>query len=137
MKFTYPVIKGKGRGKSIVGFPTFNLRPSPDFSAKEGVHGCRVWLDGIEYLGALHFGPTPTFDDTEKALEIFVLDYDPAKTPLDAAGDNHNPKEITFELGAYLRPVATFLNPQELRHQIALDVARIRRNGEPLDQGKS
>lgn len=131
MKYTLPVVKGKGRGKAVVGFPTLNLKIPQDFDVKEGVYGCKVWLNGTEYLGALHYGKTPTFDDVDQALEIFILDYDPTKTPLDGVGDDHNPTEITFELGSFLRPVATFLNPQELRRQIALDVARIRRSMQP------
>ncbi len=116
MKYTCQVIKGKGRGKKIVGFPTFNLVAPAEFKVKQGVYACRVWIGNKEYRGAMHYGSTPTFDDLATVLEIFVLDY------RDAAPAT----ELTFELGPYLRPVATFLSPKALRHQIALDVARVR-----------
>lgn len=117
MRYTTPIIRGKGRGKTIVGFPTMNLAIPDGFSAKEGVYACRVWLGDKEYRGALHYGGAPTFDDTDTALEIFVLSYE---------GDT-TISELTFELGPYLRPIATFLSPTELRRQIALDVARTRK----------
>ena len=116
--YTASIIKGKGRGKSVVGFPTFNLQIPATFKAKEGVYACCVKLNGKEYRGALHYGPTPTFDDNDKALEIFVLNYE---------GNDEVPPELTFKLGPYLRPVATFMTPTALRHQIALDVARVRK----------
>lgn len=117
MRYTLQAKKGKGRGASVVGFPTINLVAPDDFTAKEGVYAATVWLAGKEYLGALHYGPAPTFDDADKTLEIFLLDY----------SGTEEITEVTFELGAYLRPVATFLTPVELRKQIALDVQRVRK----------
>lgn len=116
-KFTVRTVKGKGRGKTIVGFPTFNLETPNNFEAKEGVYACCVEIEGKRYRGALHYGPTPTFDDQEKVLEIFVLNYE----------DKSEVKDLSFELGPYLRPVATFIDPTALRNQIALDVARVRK----------
>jgi riboflavin kinase/FMN adenylyltransferase len=119
MQYTEKIVKGKGRGKHIVGFPTFNITVPRGFTAKEGVYACLVLLAGKEYMGALHFGPAPTFDDNDKTLEIFVIDYN------DEAGAQN---ELTFELGAYLRPVATFMNVEELRKQIEIDVERVRKS---------
>lgn len=121
MRYTLEAIKGKGRGKTVVGFPTVNLLVPKDFSEKEGVYACSVWLDGIEYSGALHYGAAPTFDDVDRTLEIFILDYN----------EDKEIAELTFELGPYLRPVATFLSPEELHRQIALDVERVRRIKRP------
>jgi riboflavin kinase/FMN adenylyltransferase len=117
MQYECDIVKGQGRGKTIVKFPTFNLAIPEGFAPREGVHACHVWIDGVKYRGALHYGPTPTFDETHKVLEIFVLDYED-KQPI---------TKLTFELAAFLRPVATFTDPQKLREQIALDVQRVRR----------
>jgi riboflavin kinase / FMN adenylyltransferase len=119
MQYRCEVIKGRGRGKNVVKFPTFNLQIPAGFetAAREGVYACHVWIEGKKYRGALHYGPTPTFDEKESVLEIFVLEYD-SDQPVN---------ELTFELGPYLRPVATFSDPQKLRTQIALDVQRVRR----------
>ena len=117
MHYTCEIVKGKGRGKAVVQFPTFNLKIPAEFNEREGVYACRVKVHGVEYSGAMHFGPTPTFDEADRVLEIFVLNYK----------DEHPATELTFELGPYLRPVATFLSPKELRSQIALDIQRVRR----------
>ncbi len=117
-KFTASVIRGKGRGKKTVGFPTFNLIVPEKLVMKEGVYACLVWIDGKEYRGAMHYGPTPTFDEQEKVLEIFVLNFEDGGQSI---------AELKFEVGPYLRPVATFLTPEALRHQIALDVQRVRK----------
>ncbi len=117
MQYKCEVIKGKGRGKSVVKFPTFNLVIPADFNDREGVYACHVWIGDVKYRGAMHYGPTPTFDEKNKVLEIFVLDYK----------DEQPITELTFELGSFLRPVATFTDPTKLRAQIALDVQRVRR----------
>lgn len=117
MQYQCEIIKGKGRGKSIVKFPTFNLVIPEGFETREGVYACHVWIDGVKYRGAMHYGPTPTFDEKHKVLEIFVLDYK----------DEQPISQLTFELGPFLRPVATFTDPTKLRAQIALDVQRVRR----------
>ncbi len=116
MKFTAPVIKGKGRGKDIVGFPTFNIAIPRELQVEHGIYACRVWIGQTEYRGALHYGPVPTFQDTEISLEIFILDYQDA-APV---------TELTFELGPYLRPITPFTTAQALHAQIALDVEQVR-----------
>jgi riboflavin kinase/FMN adenylyltransferase len=138
MQYTGEVVKGKGRGKTVVQFPTFNLKIPTGFEAREGVYGCHVWLRGKKYRGALHYGPTPTFDETERVLEIFILDYpprEPAEQETEEAMKEPVTK-LTFELGPYIRPVATFADPQKLRAQIALDVARVRRSMKLHDEEK-
>jgi len=117
-KYTCKIVKGKGRGGPVVGFPTINLEIPSDFKQKEGVYACKVFLDGKEYLGALHYGAAPTFDESELVLEIYLLDY---------GADNTPSTELSFEIGTYLRPVATFMDPTALHTQISMDVARIRR----------
>lgn len=115
MKFTCKVIKGKGRGKTL-GFPTFNLQVPKDFSTKEGIYACWVWLSDKKYRGALHYGTIPVFNDDETKLEIFVLDYS-----FDAP--TH---QLTFQLVKFLRPVKKFSSPKILMAQIRQDVEQIR-----------
>jgi len=115
MKFRAKVKSGKQRGREI-GFPTFNLVIPTDFSASFGVYAAKVWLDGEEYLGALHYGPIPTYKEDEPALEIFVIDYD-SNRPVDS---------LQFELGRYLREIKRFSDVASLKKQIATDVDLIK-----------
>jgi len=122
MQYTAAIVKGKGRGMRI-GFPTFNLAIPTDFNPKEGVYASTVWFGGVKYQGGLHFGPAPTFDDGTKSLEIFVINYTPGK-------NEPVPTELTFELGRWLRPVATFPSAERLAQEISHDVERIKRGSE-------
>jgi riboflavin kinase/FMN adenylyltransferase len=116
MKYSFPVIKGHGRGEKL-GYPTFNLSIPEDFNEKFGVYTAFVWIRGKKYLGALHFGPLLTFDEAIISLEIFVLDYD----------NDQIIEKVDFELLSYLRPIKKFESEKELSAQIAEDIKNIRR----------
>ncbi|OGY15791.1 MAG: hypothetical protein A2784_01570 [Candidatus Chisholmbacteria bacterium RIFCSPHIGHO2_01_FULL_48_12] len=113
MKFTTPVIRGRGRGK-ILGFPTLNLQIPPALAVKPGIYAGWVWIDGKKYLGAFHYGPIPVFSDPSPHLEVFVLDY----------SSDHPITLLTFELLHYLRPIRNFKNPASLARRISLDVLK-------------
>lgn len=115
MPYFSRVISGKGRGRGL-GFPTLNLIIPDNFQEKEGIYAARVIIGSKVYLGALHWGPIPVFDQNEPALEIFLLDYDEAEQP----------EALSFELKKYLRPIQNFANPTELTKQIERDIAVIR-----------
>jgi riboflavin kinase/FMN adenylyltransferase len=71
--FTTHQIKGKGRG-TLLGFPTINLAPFKGVTLKGGVYAARVSIDSRQYIGALHYGPIPTFGEKSVSLEVFLLD---------------------------------------------------------------
>lgn len=114
MKFTTPVLKGHGRGKTL-GFPTFNLKIPPKFKARPGIYAGWAWIKRKKYPGAFHSGPIPVFNSPTPSLEVFVLDFD-SDQPV---------TQLTFELIHYLRPIHNFPNPAALAHQISLDVNQI------------
>jgi len=114
MRFSAKVKSGKQRGREI-GFPTFNLIIPREFNTKFGVYAAKVWLGGGEYLGALHYGPVPTYGDDEPVLEIYVLNYD-SDEPIEL---------LEFELSDYLREIRKFDNMEYLKRQIEIDVTSI------------
>lgn len=114
MKFKSHQVKGKGRGK-LLGFPTINLETPENFKLKDGIYAVRVYINGSSFIGALHSGPIPTFNETEKTLEVFLIDVDEKNVP------QHIP-ELEVEIIKYLRPVISFDNEQELAKQISKDV---------------
>lgn len=116
MKYTCKVIKGKGRGKKV-GFPTFNLEIPANFSEKNGIYACWTWIKRKKYMGALHFGPIPTFNDKDKSLEVYILDYK----------DSRKFSAIQFELVKYLRPIKSYSTVSALNNQIAKDVSLVRK----------
>lgn len=116
MKFTANVVTGRGRGRSL-GFPTFNVTIPHHFDFKYGVYAARVWIDNIEYTAACHFGPVPSFDETEPTLEFYVLDYT-ANTQI---------TKLAFAMLDFIRPILKFDDSAQLAQQIAHDVSNIRK----------
>lgn len=111
---------GDARGRSI-GFPTANLhlgeyqRPATGvYAVRAGVDlgGATMWHDGVA-----NFGRRPTFDKTDETFEVHLLDLD-----ADLYG-----RHLRVALVDYVRPERRFAGPDELKAQIAADVAEGRR----------
>jgi riboflavin kinase/FMN adenylyltransferase len=112
------VVHGKHLGRTI-GFPTLNLGWAPDLQPRYGVYAVRVsgaksygWLPAVA-----NYGLRPTVEDTQEArLEIHMLVACPY-----GAGDH-----VAVEWVRFLRPEKKFGGIDELRSQIARDVAEAR-----------
>ena len=110
-----PVIPGQGRGR-VMEFPTVNINPAQILPA-DGVYAGRAHLDGRVFRAAVSIGNKPTLGPTqEKYVESFLLD---------AAGDFYG-MDLELELLQRLRDQQRFDGMDQLRTQIALDVARVR-----------
>ena len=114
MKFKSTQVKGKGRGK-LLGYPTINLEIPKNLELLDGIYAVRVYIDGSTFMGALHSGPIPVFDETKKTLEVFLIDADPNNLPGQIP-------ELEIEIIKYLRPVMNFQNQEGLAEQIGKDV---------------
>jgi FAD synthase len=106
------VVPGHGRGKGM-GIPTLNLKAPIRFPYQHGIYAGYVWLKGARYQGAFHYGPVPTFNQSEVSLEVFLL-----HRRRDIAQ-----RSITFQLVQYLRPIMQFSSKHLLLDQIRRDVA--------------
>lgn len=118
MKFESTHIKGKGRGKPM-GFPTINLKIPGDFELEEGVYAAKVTIENKIFIGALHYGPVPTFNENEQSLEVFLLGSSNNEL------ENLDDKRINVEIEKYLRPIIKFKLVKELVKQIEEDVKNI------------
>jgi len=139
------VVSGRGRGEQL-GFPTANLRPTDQLLPADGVYAGWVSLvvggaggpgaagaadrgtrrkagtgtlaaDGI-YEGAINVGVRPTFHETERVVEVHLLDY-PGSGALYGQA-----LEVVFV--ARIREERTFGSAAELKTQIAKDVTAVR-----------
>ena len=81
-------------------------------SAPDGVYAVRVEIEGEIHDGMANLGARPTFDETERALEAHLLDWD--GQPLYGAWP-------TIEFVARLRPVVRFDGPDALVRQLDAD----------------
>jgi riboflavin kinase/FMN adenylyltransferase len=120
------VAPGAQRGRTI-GFPTANIVPPPGRALPaDGVYLVRVSGPALEpstggggsseRFGVVNLGGRPTFGETERLLETHVLDFE---------GELYGSELEVCSL-EQLRGIQKFANIDELRNQIARDVARAR-----------
>ena len=120
MQFESTHITGKGRGKPM-GFPTINLKIPDDFGLKDGIYAAKVTIENKKFIGALHFGPVPTFGEQEKSLEVYLIS---AHDDLEL--ENLDGKIIKIEIVKYLRGIIKFQSVTSLVKQIEDDVKQIK-----------
>lgn len=112
-----PVIAGDRLGRRL-GFPTANLDVTGLVLPPDGVYaGCVKW-NGHFYRAALNIGCRPTVapGPPRRRVEVHLLDFD---------GDLYG-AELEVEVGEKLRAEQKFASLDELRAQIARDVAAVR-----------
>ncbi len=107
------VSRGAGRGRKI-GYPTANILPDdPDkVIPKDGVYAVKVLLEENEMKrGMLNIGTNPTFANTERTIEVNVLDF---------SGDLYG-REIEVEFIDRIRDEQKFGSVEELIRQLEND----------------
>ena len=112
------VVRGEHLGKKI-GFPTANLSAHNEQFPPNGVYFAQAKLNGVIYSGVVNLGyrPTMSSDQSERVLEIHLLDFD-----RDIYG-----KDIEVRFVQYLRPEQKFDNVDALVRQIERDVQQARK----------
>ncbi len=112
-----PVVVGAQRGRTL-GFPTANVQISPGRAIPaNGVYAAWATLcteNGPEggYQAVANIGTRPTFDDGDRTVEAYLLDFD-----REIYGE-----ELRLEFVARLRPEAYFESVEALVEQIWRDV---------------
>ena len=112
---TGEVITGTGTGRRFT-FPTLNLVAEQELLPARGVYVTRTCLDGEtrSHRSVTNIGVRPTFNGSALSIETHLLD-----TPLTTA-----PKRIEVRFWKRLREEKKFTGSEELRAQIATDIAR-------------
>ena len=68
------VVSGEKLGRKL-GYPTANIKLEYDYPL-DGVYLTRTVIEEKNYLGLASLGNKPTFNGSEKILEVFILDFD-------------------------------------------------------------
>ena len=111
-----PVVEGDRLGRQL-GFPTANLDLGALLLPPHGVYAGLAGVNGRLYRAALNIGRRPTVAaGLQLRVEAHLLDFQ---------GDLYG-TELEVEIGVKLRDERRFASPQELRDQIARDVAAVR-----------
>lgn len=69
------VIKGKGRGQSLLHVPTANITTPVEIAPKEGIYAVRVGLKDNIYNGVANIGKNPTFGNTDVSYEVHLFNF--------------------------------------------------------------
>jgi riboflavin kinase/FMN adenylyltransferase len=111
------VTEGEKRGRAL-GFPTANILPDVvALVPGRGVYAGHVRVGEERYGACTNVGVAPTFERRESRVEAYLLDYE---------GDLYGEVvDVIFE--EHLRPEKRFSGVDELKEQIARDVAEARR----------
>ena len=112
------IVVGDKLGRTL-GFPTANLDASGLALPPNGVYAALTKMDGKLYRVALNIGFRPTVATGKQSrVEAYLLDFH---------GELYG-KELEIEIGEKLRDEKKFGSPEELREQIARDVAAVSRS---------
>jgi len=109
------VVGGARRGQTI-GFPTANLARIETLLPRDGVYGGIARIDGRSFAAAINIGPNPTFDESQRKVEVHLIDF---------TGDLYG-CWLDVDLLQRLRETRKFESRDELVRQISLDVAAAR-----------
>jgi riboflavin kinase/FMN adenylyltransferase len=108
------VVSGAGRGVGL-GFPTANLNVGREYALPpDGVYASWAHIDGEEYQSMTNIGRAPTFGDSERTVEAYLIDYQ---------GDLYG-QELKIDIVARLRDEKKFDTVEDLKKQVTEDVKR-------------
>ncbi len=110
-----PVVHGRRVGKTL-GFPTANIDPDGFQLPPDGVYAAQVRAGSERFHGVVNLGVRPTVTSGDKrVLEVHLLRFE---------GDLYG-RELEVEFLQFLRGETKFGSVDELRAQIARDIASV------------
>jgi riboflavin kinase/FMN adenylyltransferase len=114
---TGELVAGTGTGRKFT-FPTLNLKPEQELLPARGVYITRTLLEGEtkSRRSVTNIGMRPTFNGTAQTVETHLLDFTAEVSA----------KRIQLQFWKRLRPEKKFAGADELRTQIAADIAKSR-----------
>jgi riboflavin kinase/FMN adenylyltransferase len=115
-RFIGVVVRGHGRGDSILGFPTANIE-TPDTASVPGQGVYAGWIrlaSGEPQMCVIDIGTSPTFEKQSKKTEIHV--HVPG-----LSADMYG-KHVEVEIQLRIRDEKSFLDEKALMEQIASDI---------------
>jgi len=98
------VVCGKQIGRKL-GYPTANIKVDPiKLLPENGAYIVDVVLNDQQYGGMLSIGVNPTFEGTEKTVEVYILNFD----------KNIYKQNISVHFREFLHPEIKFESVEEL-----------------------
>lgn len=117
-----PVVRGCGMGRGL-GFPTANVETAGLQLPPDGVYAACVRAGGCTFPAAANLGVRPTVEaGGRRRLEVHLDGFD---------GDLYG-CDLEVEFLRFIRPEKKFGTVDELRAQIARDIAAVRLRAQPV-----
>jgi riboflavin kinase/FMN adenylyltransferase len=115
---TGEIVPGTGTGRRFT-FPTLNLKPDQELLPARGVYVTRTLLEGEtkSRRSVTNVGMRPTFNGSSFSIETHLLDFSGEVTA----------RHMEVRFWKRLREEKKFTSPEDLRAQIARDIATARR----------
>ncbi|HAM53395.1 MAG TPA: riboflavin biosynthesis protein RibF [Nitrospiraceae bacterium] len=110
------VIKGAGRGGSLLNVPTANIATKNELIPKEGVYAVKVGYKGRILDGAANIGRNPTFGNAQISYEIHIFDF----------SEDIRSEDIRVYFIDRIRDEETFPDISTLKEAIMGDISRAR-----------
>ncbi len=110
------VVRGAGRGGSLMNVPTANIETSNELIPKEGVYAVKVGMDGTIFDGAANIGRNPTFGEQRMSYEVHILDF----------SENILGRELSVHFIDRIRDEKVFPDFKVLHEHILSDIVRAR-----------
>lgn len=105
------VTHGYKRGRTL-NFPTANLKVNYDYVIPaDGVYLTRVTVKGKSYFGLTNIGTNPTFENRERKIETYILDF----------SDDIYDELVSIEFLEFFRGDFKFNSADELIDQMETD----------------
>jgi riboflavin kinase/FMN adenylyltransferase len=106
------VVTGTGRGE-VLGFPTANLNVHYGQAIPpDGVYASLAYINGRVYPSMTNIGRNPTFGDSKRTVESYLIDY---------SGDLYG-RELSVDMVAKVREERKFKDAEELKKQVTEDI---------------
>jgi len=109
------VAVGAQRGRTL-GFPTANLSATATLIPGEGIYAAMAHVAQGTFPAAVSLGPNVTFDETERKIEVYLIDF---------SGDLYG-RPLSVDFLSRLRDIKRFDSTEALIHQMKADVEQVR-----------
>jgi riboflavin kinase/FMN adenylyltransferase len=110
------VVLGHGRGHDL-GFPTANIVvPAQKLIPPDGVYAATGRHEGRDYRGLVSIGTNPTFDGSQRTVEMWLRDF---------TGSLYG-EELAVRDLRFVRAQRRFASVEELMEQMRADAATVR-----------
>jgi riboflavin kinase / FMN adenylyltransferase len=106
------VVPGRNRGGKLLGFPTANLAIEDALCPRTGIYAVTVESRDGHHLGVANIGYSPTFDDRQFTVEVYIMDFN-----RDIYGE-----KIRVSFVKRIRDEMKFADIGQLKGQIQLDI---------------